>query len=178
VSGTSDEVFRYALGPAPNFVKTLTAPYVDTTDQSGATALDTVPAVVGTAYNAGACSMSVDNIALAPGPFGDHTADDGKQFMVVTVTLTNLTWDGWYHSDNKVLPTLKTDDDKITDYSVIKAKHDDAYEGLTMAFGESTTERLLIPVAKDAGLKTLSVLYDMGNPGQSRSFVYDVSGVK
>jgi len=177
-AGTKDEVFRYNLGTAPNIIKPLTAPYVDPSDKTGDTALSVIPGVLGTTYVAGACSMSVDNIAVAPGPIGDHTADDGKQFLVVTVTLTNLTWDGWYHSDNKVIPTLKTDDDKITEYYVVKAKHDDNYEGMSLAFGESTSERLLIPVPKDASMKTLSVLYDMGNPGQSRSFVYDVSGVK
>jgi hypothetical protein len=177
-AGTSDQVFRYNLGTAPNIVKPLAAPYVDTSDKSGYTALSAIPGVIGTAYNAGVCTMSVDNIALAPGPIGDHTADDGKQFLVATVTLTNPTWTDWYHSDNKVLPTLKTDDDKITEYYVVKAKHDENYEGLSLANGETTSERLLIPVPKDATMKTLSVLYDMGNNGLSRSFVYDVSGVK
>lgn len=177
-AGTNDRVFRYNLGTAPNVVKPLTAPFVDTSDKSGATALDTISAVVGKTYSAGVCSMSLDNVALQPTQIGNHPLDANQQFLVATVTVTNLTWTSWYHSGDSLRPTLKTDDDKITSDIVVKAKHDDNYDGVSLDGGESISERLLVTVPKDASLKTLTIRYDMGDNGQSRDFVYDVSGVK
>jgi hypothetical protein len=83
----------------------------------------------------------------------------------------------WYVSD-PITTTLETDDDKITDHSLVDADHDDGFEGRMMDPGDTATYRILIQVPTDATLKTLSLVDDMGDNGKSPAFVYDVSGVK
>lgn len=175
-AGTSDQVTRFILGTAPNVVAPLPAPYADPADKTGASQLAQIVATVGTLYEAGAMDMTVNSISIAPGPLGNHTADDGKQFVVANVTLTNKLLSSYYFS-NGIQPTLKTDDDKITDSFMLKADHDDDYEGLMMDPGDTSTFRLVVQVAKDAQLKTLTLTYNMGDDGISPDFVYDLSGV-
>jgi hypothetical protein len=176
-AGTTDQITRFALGTAPNMIAPLPAPYADPSDKSGGTALAEIPGKVGVTYKTGVLDMSLDALSLAPGPFGNHTADDGKQFLVATVTVTNHVWTGWYFNDN-IKTTLKTDDDKLTDHIVLKAKHDDDFDGRKLDMDESVTQRIILQVPKDAELKTLTLTDDMGDNGQSPDFVYDVSGLK
>ena len=175
--GTNYKVIRYMMGSVPNVIKPLTAPFADPADKTGSTALTQIPAMIGTTYSTGFCDMSVDSISLVPGPLGSLTADDGKQFLVAKITSTNKAWAKEYYN-GAYKATLKTDDDKLTDYSLLKASHDENFEGLTLESGESTTHRIVFQVAKDAKLKTLSIAIDMGNGGITKAFVYDVSGIK
>ena len=49
---------------------------------------------------------------------------------------------------------------------------------MSLDSGESVTYRLIMQVPKDASLKSLSMVDDMGDNGKSPAFVYDMSGVK
>lgn len=174
-AGSSDLVERYALGTAPNVVKPIPAPYGDA---SGNVAVDKIPGVIGTTYHAGMLDISLDSVQLNPGPLGDKTADDGKQFLIATVTATNEGW-GQIYFNELILPTLVTDDDKITDHDTFKADHDEAFDGRQVDPDETVKERLILQVPKDASLKTLALTEALDNTGDlSKSFVYDVSGVK
>jgi hypothetical protein len=73
---------------------------------------------------------------------------------------------------------LTTEDDKLTDYTLLKSSSDDAFDGPTLESGDTTVHRILMQVPKNAKLKTLSISYDMGNDGISRQFIYDLSSVK
>jgi hypothetical protein len=178
VSGTSYEVIRFDLQNPANAVKPLAAPYADPSDKTGGTALTSIPATVGTTYAYGWLNMSVDSIALAAGPFGSLTADDGKQFLVATVTITNPTWVHRYYTADSIKTTVKTDDDKVTDADYLKAKHDDPFSDDTLDPNDTESHRIMIKVPKDAKLKTLTIYIDMGNDGKGRAFVYDLSEVK
>ncbi len=176
-AGTSDRVTRFPIGVAPNVIAPLPAPYADPSDKSGATLLADIPAVVGKTYHAGILDMSLDAIKLDPGPIGKYTADQGKEFLVATVTVTNEFFGTWYFSDD-IKPTLKTDDDKITSHNQVKATHDEDFEGRTLDPGDTATERIILQVPTDADLKTFSLVNDMGDNGQSPAFIYDVSHLK
>jgi uncharacterized protein DUF4352 len=178
VPGTNAKVIRFDLTQPVNHVKSLPAPYADTADKTGAVARPQIPSVVGTAYLAGSVNLTVGAIALAPGPFGSVQADDGKRFLVVTVTLANPGWLQRYLAGDALKPTVITDDDNITDFDRAKANHDEEFSDATLNSGENCSYRILIKVPKDAKLKSLSLKLDMGNGGMSREFLYDLTGVK
>jgi len=174
--GSKEMVTRYLLGTKPNLIKPLVAPYVDPADKSGATALQTVPASLGTSYPAGLFDVSVDKLALSPGPIGNLTADDGKQFLIATVTGTNRTTIA-IGFDGSLSYILKTDDGKITDFALFKAKSDDRFDSQQLDPGESATVRCVIQVPKTVQLKTLAVAEPINN-SLSRGYLYDLSAVK
>ncbi len=177
--GTHDEVTRFPLGAAPNLVKPIPAPYADPSDPTGATPLAVIPATLGTAYIAGFFDMSLDSAAYAPGPFGDTAADDGKRFLVATVTATNRAWDKIYFKDNYAVTLVTSDDEKTTDYTAFKAKRDESFDGEEVLPGASRTLRLLFQVPKDVTVKSLSLAEKIDNSGGlSRAFLYDLSGIK
>lgn len=175
--GKPYKVIRYMLGTKPNVIKPLVAPYVDTSDKSGSVALEKVPAVTGTTYKSGFCDLVAESISLAPGPFGSTQAGDGKQFVVVKLTGTNKAWAHVYFN-GAYRVALKTEDDKLTDFTLLKGSADEGFQGTGLDTDDSTTHRIVIPVSKNAKLKTLSISIDMGNDGVTRQFVYDVSGLK
>lgn len=177
-AGTQDLVTRYTLGAAPNVVKPIPAPYADPADKTGATPLAQIPGTIGTTYQAGYFDLTVDSLALAPGPFGDLTADDGKQFLVATISATNRSFGQQYYSGTFV-PTLTTSDDKITDFNELKADHDDPFEGRQIDPGETVRERIVLQVPKDATLQSLSIAEAVDNTGgRSKAIVFDVSNLK
>jgi hypothetical protein len=177
--GTHDEVTRFPLGTGANVVKPIPAPYADPSDPTGATPLAVIPAKIAMPYVAGFFGISLDSVAYAPGPFGDKTADDGKQFLVATVTVTNKTWDKIYFKDT-LAAILKTDDDeKTTDYAMLKGKRDEGFDGDEFLPDEPHTIRLLFQIPKDAKAKTLSLAENVDNSGGiSRAFLYDLSDLK
>ena len=171
------KVIRYMMGAAPNLIKPLKPPFADPTDKSGSRALAQITSTVGATYSTGFCDLSVDSIELIPGHLGALVPPDGKQFLVAKVTATNKAWAGFYFN-GKYKVTVKTDDDKLSDFSILKAGHDEAFQGLALESGETSAQRIVIPVSKDAKLNTLSIAIDMGNEGITRAFVYDLSMVK
>ena len=177
--GTNDEVTRFPLGTAVNVAKPIPAPYADPSDPTGATPLAVIPATIGTTYTAGYFDISLDSVVYAPGPFGDKTTDDGKQFVVATVTATNKTWDHIYFNET-LAAVLKTDDDeKTTDYTMLKGKRDEAFDGDQFDPDDPRTIRLLFQIPKDAKVKSLSLAENVDNSGGvSRAFLYDLSNMK
>ena len=177
--GTKEEVIRYVLGQGKNVVKPIPAPYADPSDPAGATALTLVPAKVGTTYQAGFLDVSLDAVAFAPGPFGELTAEDGKRFLVATVTVTNKEWGQLYFKDGFTATLRTSDDEKVTDFTQLKGKRDEAWEGQQLDADEAATVRLVFVVAKDATAKTLTLAENVDNSGGlSHALVYDLSGVK
>lgn len=177
-AGTKDLVTRYALGTPPNIIHPLPAPYADPADKSGATALAQVPGTTGTTYTAGYFDFTVSSLALAPGPLGNLTADDGNQFLVASLSATNRSLSKQYFSAIWV-PILTTTDDKLTDYHELKADHDDNFDARQVDPGETVNERIVMQVPKDATLQTLSVAEAVDNTGdKSKAIVYDISGLK
>jgi len=177
--GSTDQVTRFVLGTAPNTVAPIPAPYADPTDPTGATALSNIKASIGTTYIAGYFDMSLDSAVLAPGPFGDTAADDGKKFLVATITATNKGLGQIYVGDIFGGTVVTSDGDKITDHAVLKAKRDEAWDGRQIDPGETVTLRLLFQVPSDATVKSLGLVEDEDNSGSvSHELDYDLSSLK
>ncbi len=178
-AGTTDKVIRYALGSTKNPVKAIPAPYADPADPTGATALTEIPAKIGTSYVAGVYDLTLLSAAYAPGPFGDTTAEDGKQFLVATVSVTNKTWAQNYFKDALSPVLLTSDDEKTTTCSLFKGKRNEPWEGQQIEAGETATVRLLFQVPKDTTAKTLKLSEAVDNSGGlSHALVYDLTGVR
>ena len=177
--GTHDKVTRFALGTAPNIIKPIPAPYADPSDKTGATPLAVVPATIGTTYTGGFFDMSLDAVAYAPGPFAGRAAQDGKQFVVATVTVTNKTWEHLYFN-NTLAAVLKTDDDeKTTDYRTLLGKRDATFDGEMFDPDDPHTLRLVFEIPKDAKVKSLSLAEVLDNTNHmAHAFLYDLSDVK
>ena len=177
--GTADKVIRYTLGTSKNPVKAVPAPYADPADLTGATALTEIPAKIGTSYVAGIYDLTLLSAAYSPGPFGETIAEDGKQFLVVAVSVTNKTWAQNYFKDALSPVLLTSDDEKTTSCSVFKSKRDEPWEGRQVEAGETVTVRLLFQIPKDTTAKTLKLSEAVDNSGgYSHALVYDLTGVK
>ena len=177
--GTTDKVIRYMLGTSKNPVKAIPAPYADSADPTGATALTEIPAKIGTPYIAGVYDLTLFSAAYAPGPFGETTAEDGKQFLVVTVSVTNKTWAQNYFKDALTPILLTSDDEKTTAYTLLKGKRNEPWDGQQIEAGDSATVRLLFQVPKDTTAKTLKLSEAVDNSGgYSHALVYDLTGVR
>ena len=177
--GTADKVIRYTLGTSKNPVKAIPAPYADPADPTGGTALTEIPAKIGIPYIAGVYDLTLLSAAYAPGPFGETTAEDGKQFLVVTVSVANKTWAQNYFKDTLSPVLLTSDDEKTTTCSLFKGKRNEPWEGQQIEAGETATVRLLFQITKDTTAKTLKLSEAVDNSGgTSHALVYDLSGVK
>lgn len=176
--GTHDEVTRFPLGVGANIVKPIPAPYADPADPTGATPLAVVPAAIGTKYVTGYFDFTLDSVAYAPGPFGDTTADDGKQFVVATLTFTNKTWQARSFDTSTAVGKLVTDDgEKTTSDTMLNAKSDDGFDGDQLDPDDSITVRMLFQIPKDAKAKSLELRENVGSGDGTQSFRYDLSSL-
>ena len=180
--GTHDKITRFLLSVSPNIIQPIPAPYADPSDPNGATPLAVVPAKIGTSLAAGFFDFSLDSAVYAPGPFGDTAADDGMQFLVVTVTVTNRTWQPLDYKDGTqtLAAVLKTDDDeKTTKYVLLKGKRDEVFSGDKIDPDDPHTIRLLFQIPKNAKAKSLSLAESLNDGGDySHALLYDLSGIQ
>jgi hypothetical protein len=178
-NGTSDKVFRYALGKAPNLVKPLAAGEADPSDPTGATAYTNVPAKLDVIYPLGIYNFQISSIAYVPGPIGATSAGDGKRFLVVTAVVTNKTWRAVYTNGFVSAALTTADDEKTTDFTLLKGKRDEPYDGRSLDPDETMTVRLAFVVPNDTTGTKLSLAEVEDNSNTlSRALVFDVSGVK
>jgi hypothetical protein len=178
-AGTSDKVIRYLLGQGKNRVKPLPVPYADPVDPSGATALVEVPAKIGATYITGDLDVSLDSVAFADSPLGELTTDEGKRFLVATITVTNKTWEKVYFSTGFTAALMTSNDDRVTDSIQWKDKRNEAWEGKQLESEETATVRLILSVPKNATGKTLKLSENINHSGDiSQTLLYDILGAK
>lgn len=171
--GTHDQVMRYPIGTGKNIIKPLEAPYADPADPTGATALQELNGEIGKEYISGEYSFHVDSFAYAPGPFGDHTPDDGTRFLVVSLTVTNIQPVKAFFYGTFVIQA-KSADDSYANYFLIKSQSDDDFQNRDQDAGEKFPMRMLVQVPTNANVKSLTIRLQDG----SRPVTYDLSNVK
>lgn len=177
--GTTDKVTRYPFGKAPNIVKTLAPVDADPSDATHSAASAAVPGVLGTAYPMGRFDMTVSSIAFAPGPIGKESAGDGKRFLVVTVSAVNRAWSHCYSGSTLGAVLVNSDDEKMKDWKLFKAKRDEPFDFDMVDPDDSITARLAFVIPKDVTGKKLSLFeLEDNSGGLSRSVVFDLTGVK
>lgn len=163
-------VLRYQIAGK---TKPLPAPIADPSDPSGATALDKVPAEMGTFYTMSVLSTKIEKAEFSTGAINGRQPKKGSRYLVINGTVKN----------NNVTPigirwsTLKpklTDSDGGTiawNGTILYASRDDNVN-VSMEPGQEIRFRWFFEVPEAAGLASLAA-----SEG-GREFIYDMSGVR
>ncbi len=161
-------VLRYQVAGK---VKPLPAPIADPSDPSGATALDKVPAEMGTFYNTKVLSTKIEKAEFFSGKIRDSDPRKGKRYLVINGTLKNTLTIPVRLSWATVQPKLTdADGGKISwNQSLLYASRDDNINA-ELEPGQEMRFRWYFEVPEGLGLSKLSISESKG-----REFVYDLS---
>lgn len=165
---TDEKVVRYfiagaASGNPKNVIQPLPASIRDPQDTSGAVCADPGRAALGVYVPSGAFAYRLDSVeAPADAVLSGDKAEDGKKFVVATISLKNIAakdqgiFEAFTDSPSPVL--LDTDGEKYVydgGAGPRKAKRDEKADDRTFKPGEEYTVRCFFVLPKDATPKTL-----------------------
>jgi hypothetical protein len=159
-------VLRYDLRDK---VPGLQPPVADPQDDSGATALEEVPAQLGTAYPCESFDVTVEKYEYSTATLEGQTPEEGERFLVATLLMKNNSPTDLFMRYDTLAPVLTSTDGNELKYVGMLAA------GGTQGFaqnvkGEAQVRvRLYFTVPKDATPKTLAI-----REGESRSYLYEV----
>ena len=172
VKSPDNLVLRYDLkGKA----KPLAAPFADPADKAGATALEKVPAVMGTFYPAGNIELKLDGAAFQEEKIGDEDLSEGNRFFVIAITARNVAPSKQMLRFDTFALTLRDADGANVEWnqSLLQASRNNPID-MELDPGQEIRGRFFFQVPKDLALKDLSIR----EGSEGRAFVYDVSGAK
>jgi hypothetical protein len=165
-------VIRYDLR---NVVKPLPAPFADSKDSSGATALEEVPGQLDTYYPLANLDIKLLGTAYADTLGDDFTKEANEKFFVATIMLRNSTNAETSYYWGTFQPELvDADGEKVRWPQVLlKGGRNEKASG-TLKAGEEYKARLYFVLPKDVDARTLKLT----DNNESHSFSFDVSGTK
>lgn len=163
-------VLRYQVAGK---VKPLPAPIADPSDETGATALEKVPAQMGTFYTTRIISAKIDKAEFFSGQIKNRSARKGERFLVINGVIKNTTANPTRLAWSTVQPKLMDSDGGVIRWNgdLLYASRDDTLNS-EMEPGQEVRFRWFFEVPEAAGLDKLSITEG------GRDFVYDLSGVK
>jgi hypothetical protein len=165
-------VLRYDLHGK---VKGLEAPYADSKDETGATALAEVPAEKGKAYPGTALDFSYDDLAFASGTYGDTEPEEGYGWAIFSATVTNRAKDEWTLNWATLTPTLYGKSGVISFSNGVFADAEGTGGfGTSLEPGKSASVQYCFQVKRGATLKSFAL--QEGDEG--RKYVWGLGGVK
>lgn len=166
-------VLRYDLRGK---VKPLPAPIADPADTTGATALEKVPGQLGEYYPIRDLHAKIDSVAFSEAPIKGRKLAKGARYLVINGTAKNNLTRKFGFRWSSIKPNL-TDVDGGTirwgDSGIYFASRDDTANA-EIEPGQEFRFRFVFDVPEGVQPKTFS----MTQGGTSRSYEYDVSGVK
>jgi hypothetical protein len=165
-------VIRYDLR---NGVKPLPAPFADTKDSSGATALEEVPGQIDTYYPLANLDVKLLSTAYADTLGDEFTKKENEKFFVATVMLRNGTnADTSYYWGTFQPVLVDADGEKVYWPQVLlKGGRNEKASG-TLKPGEEYKARFYFALPKDVDAKTLKLT----DNNESHTFAFDVSDTK
>jgi hypothetical protein len=186
---SKDEVIRYFVAGSTKEEagqagdpKNIIAPLPETVREGmGPAAAIAVPegkGVQGTAVPSGFFSLKLDGFGTTAAKIGDTEAEDGKTFVIATVTAKGLTPKRGYTmfeitgGDFPLHELVDTDGEKYKPFKYLKAKRDEDAEHEFM-LGEEYSFRIVFQVPKDAKFKKLVL-----GAGSARKWAYDAAMLK
>lgn len=167
-------VLRYTLTPdatAPpqNKVGALKAPFADSADANGYTALETVPGVVGTAYPYANFDLTIEKYEYSTDAVGDNTLEEGEKFLFITMLMKNENPAEQYVRWDAVSPTLtSTDEDELSYVDMFLATANRSFAREIKGLADAKV-RMMFKVPKDVTPKTLAI-----KEGESRTYEFEV----
>ncbi|MCE5198148.1 MAG: DUF4352 domain-containing protein [Armatimonadota bacterium] len=170
---SSDElVLRYNL---KGKVKGLQAPFADPADKTGATALATINAQMGTYYPFGEFSVKIDSAEYSDKTqMADIELEEGQRFLVVQMGVKNVSAGNQFlRWDSITSKVTDTDDTDVSDCRDMLQKSKDKSFSADVKPGQELTVRCIYIIPDDTDLKSLSEQL-----GEGRTFIFDLSGVK
>lgn len=172
IKSSDETVLRYDLR---NKVKAIPAPYADPKDKTGATALSTIPAQMGTLYTLAGFSVKVDSAEYSTQTqFKDYSVDEGERFLVIGMTVKNLTaGENFLRWDTFQSQIQDADGVSLADCTDMFQKSRDSSFNMNLKPAQEVQVRCLFKIPTDAQPKVLSMRYDEG-----RTFLFDISSVK
>ncbi|MHB9130766.1 MAG: DUF4352 domain-containing protein [Armatimonadota bacterium] len=155
-------ILRYDL---KGKVTGLKAPVADPADTTGATALETVPAVLNTAYSYANFDITVEKIEYTTAALNDDTLEDGDRYLVATLLMKNKAPGNVYTRWDSLAPTLTgKDGEELKYHDMILASSSKSFSQEVKA-GQEIHVRLYFTVPKDSTAKTLAL-----KEGDSRTY--------
>lgn len=167
-------VLRYDLRDK---VKPLPAPFADPADSTGATALQEVPAMVGTYYPLMVFDIKLEGISFSSDKFENRAPREGKRYLVATFAIKNATGATAREAPyayNTFKFVLKDADGEKQDFDgyLIKLSRDEHADG-KLKPGEEYRFRVYFEMPQDL---TGQILY--ASDRYSRSYMFDISSFK
>ena len=159
-------VLRYDLRDK---VTGLQPPVADPQDDSGATALEEVPAQIGTAYPCENFGVTVEQVAYSTAAFEDQAPGEGERFLVATLLMKNDSPAEVFVRWDLLAPVLTSTDGNELAYKGMLAAGGTQSFAQAVKGGAEARVRLFFVVPKDATPKTLAI-----KEGDSRAYVYEV----
>ena len=187
--GKMEEVLRYyvagatkeeagEVGDAKNVIAVLPDNVKDSADKSGAVALPEGKGTLGVYVPSGSFALRLDGLAYTNEPTVDGAApEEGKKFVVVSVTAKNITHQTLSMFDVKGgdFPhheITDSDNEAVKPLAYRKMKRDEDPER-EMKPGDEYSFRIIFVLPKDATAKKLIL-----GAGSSRKWTFDVSTLK
>lgn len=160
-------ILRYDLRDK---VTGLVAPFVDTSDATGASALGVIPAVQNTAYPMADFDLSLEGLAWSSADLlGRGAPRNGSRYLVATVTMTNKNpGEQYLRWDTPTCELLSTDGEELRYQGMLLATADRSV-GQSIKAGQSMRVRLVFEVLAGATPATLTI-----SEQQSRSYVFEI----
>jgi hypothetical protein len=155
-------------------VTPLDAPFKDPSDATGDTALAKVPATMGVYYPLLDNDLKVDTAELSTKPIKGETLENGERFLIVNLTTKNIL-------KRAGMLRFDTYDPKLTDADGIElewgkdtlAPSRDVSINTNLEPNQEMKFRYFFKVPEDAKLQSLAI-----GKSESRTYVYDMSGIK
>jgi hypothetical protein len=165
-------VLRYDLHGK---VKGLAAPYLDTKDETGATALSEIPAEKGKPYQGTLLDFSFDGVTYASGTYAETEPNEGYGWAILSATVTNRAKEKWTLNWATLTPTLYGKSGTIDFGNGVFADADGAGGfSTTLDPGKPASVQYCFQVKRGATLKSFAL--QEGDEG--RRYVWDLGGVK
>lgn len=189
-AGKAEKIIRYYVagatkaeagenGDPKNSISPLPVDVHDPSDKTGAVALKAGKGEIGKVEPSNLMRFKVNTVtASTTETLNGKTPPVGKQFVIVSVTITTLLAKGygnfaWPGGGGAFAEIQDTDGEKYpADGGARKPSQDERTDRAVKA-GEEYTYRVFFAVPKDAALKTLTFGGEKG-----RKWTYDISGVK
>jgi len=164
-------VLRYDLRGK---VKPLPAPIADPSDPTGGTALESVPAQMGTFYPMRELFGKIDSVTFTTDKVNGRAPAKGKRYAVILGTARNNLTVKLSYAWGTFRPTLSVADGGEIRWNgtTIYPTRDETVSA-TLAPGQEVRFRWFFEVPSDLGLQSLAV-----RQGNGRSYSYDLSAMK
>ena len=169
--GIEEEFLRC---PLAGKVLPLPAPFANSSDRSGATALRSISASAGVFYPLALLNARLHSFSYTMHPLGGSVPDEGQRYFTAIFTVQNKSADKHGISGMNFAPVLRDTSGKSVEYNqTLLQPAADVSGDVVLNAGAEVSVRFFWSLPIAGRVQTLSL-----TEGLSRSYVFDVAGAK